>query len=306
MSLPTSPPVVVAPSPTPFRVDGSVDLVDFEAIERNVARWLKTPLSGFVLNTENGEESFLSEAERYRIIQTVSHVVAGERLVIAGIDNPSVTETLRLADHYAEGGADLLRLRIPRLTKNVRGYFEQVAPRASLPVIIIHQMAPGTFLTGGGGSGAPAELIGELAALDNVYGYIAGADLRFEARARLFVPADKPFWTANGSLLSAGGILGANGACLMLGNVFPEQCQQVLQYVAAGELAQAHELQSRLIEADWQILSRGAAGIKAAMNLLGYETGAPRRPSLPCSPAEINQIRTALVAAGAQLAPGSG
>jgi hypothetical protein len=61
MSIPSHDPIVVAPSPTPFRDD---DSVDYEAIERNVRRWLDTPLSGFVLNSENGEEAFLSERER--------------------------------------------------------------------------------------------------------------------------------------------------------------------------------------------------------------------------------------------------
>ena len=56
MALPQQDPIIVAPSPTPFRHD---DKVDFAAIEQNVARWLKTPLSGFVLNSENGEEAFL-------------------------------------------------------------------------------------------------------------------------------------------------------------------------------------------------------------------------------------------------------
>ena len=53
-------PIVVAPTPTPFR-DDDEQSVDFGALERNVGRWLETPLSGFVVVTANGEETMLSE-----------------------------------------------------------------------------------------------------------------------------------------------------------------------------------------------------------------------------------------------------
>jgi 4-hydroxy-2-oxoglutarate aldolase len=291
MPIPAEAPILVAPSPTPFRDD---DSVDYAAIERNVARWRETPLSGFVLNSENGEEAFLSEAEKLEIVRTVNRTREGEKLLIGGIDNPSVAETLRFGERLVDAGAELLRIRIPRLGGNGRGYFEQVIPRAAAPVVIIHQMAPGTFLNSGSTPGAPAESIGELVAMDNVFGYITSDNLRFEARVRTFVPAEKKFWTANGSILLTGAAAGANGGCLMLANVFPTQCRDVLRLVMEGDLAAARELQFRLVEADWQILSRGAAGLKAALSLLDYETGKPRSPALPCDAAAIEQIRTAM------------
>jgi len=145
MPIPKHDPIVVAPSPTPFCND---DSVDYSAIECNVQRWLETPLSGFVLNSENGEESFLSEQEQLEIVRTVKRVVGERKFIVGGVDSPSVTETLRKANTLVEAGAELIRIRIPRLTSNVSDYFEQVIPRADAPVVIIHQMSPGTFLSG--------------------------------------------------------------------------------------------------------------------------------------------------------------
>ncbi|MBW3540434.1 MAG: dihydrodipicolinate synthase family protein [Planctomycetes bacterium] len=294
MPIPSEDPLVVAPSPTPFRPFREDDAPDYAAIQRNVHRWLKTPLSGFVLNSENGEEAFLSERERLEIVRTVNAARGGEKFIIGGVDSPSVTETLRQAEALVEAGAELIRIRIPRLTSNVRGYFEQVIPRAAAQVVIIHQMAPGLFLSSPAQIGTPAELIGELTAFDNVFGYIASADLRFEARVRTFVPQDKRFWTGNGSLLTAGAAIGANGACMMLGNVAPAECHQILRLMMAGELDAARAIQLRLIETDWQILSRGAAGLKAALKLLGFDAGRPRAPTPPCAPADVETIRTAM------------
>ena len=286
---------VVAPTPTPFRAD---DSIDFVALQRNVDRWLATPLCGLVVNSENGEEAFLSETEKLQIVQSVSQVCGDEKLLIAGIDCPSITDTLRLAEAFVAAGAHRIRLRIPRLTDNVEGYLRQMIPRCPVPVLVINQPAPGMFLSTSAAGNATAEMIGSVAAMDNVDGYIASADMRFEARVRTFVPTEKHFWTGNGSLLLAGSVIGANGACLMLGNIAPRECIEVLRLASEGHLAEAKSIQDRLHEPDWQILSRRAAGLKAALNLLGFDAGVPRMPSLPCSADDIAAIRTSMVSAG--------
>ncbi|HJP27312.1 MAG TPA: dihydrodipicolinate synthase family protein [Dehalococcoidia bacterium] len=291
MPIPTINPIVVAPSPTPFKAD---DSVDHAAIERNVQKWLKTPLSGFVLNSENGEEEFLSVAERLEIVRTVNKARNGEKFIVGGVDSSSVTQSIKTAGDLVEAGAEMIRIRIPRLTENVTGYFEQVVPRVPAPVMIIHQMAPGMFAGGAAPVGAQPEVIGDMIDLDNVFGYIASGNVRFEARVRNFVTSKKPFWLGNGLLLLAMSAIGANGACLMFGNVAPVECHQIISSVMNGDLATAQEVQTRIIEADQQILDRGPAGIKAALDLLGYDGGSPRSPNLPSSSEEREIIRAAM------------
>ena len=293
--VPTTDPIVIAPSPTPFDSD---DRVDLAAVERNVERWLKTPLSGFMLNSENGEESFLSEDERLEIIKTVNNARNGQKFIVGGIDNPSVTESLRIAETLAEAGAELVRVRIPRLTDDVRSYFDQLIPRLPVPAILINQPAPGMF-----GQSLPLatgspEMIGTVCEMDNVYGYIAGGNLRFESMTRMRVPSDKKFWIGNGVLLLPGAAIGANGACLMFGNIAPAQCVEMLMLGLNGELHKAQDMQRRLNNADWQVLSRGAAGIKAALNLMGYEGTRPRKPSTALSDIEITHLKLAMQEAG--------
>jgi 4-hydroxy-2-oxoglutarate aldolase len=288
-------PVVVAPTPTPFAKD---DGIDFEALQRNIDRWIRTPLSGFVLNSENGEEAFLSEDEKLQIVRSVKQVCGNEKLLIAGIDSPSLTDTLRLAETFAEAGASHIRLRIPRLTDNLADYLQHAISRCPIPVYIINQPAPGMFLSSTAPRNITAELIGNVTAMDNVAGYIASADLRFEARVRTFVPAQKHFWTGNGSLLLAGAAIGADGACLMLGNVAPQECIDILKLALHGETVEAKTIQDRLHEVDWQILSRRSAGLKAALQLLGFDAGVPRAPTSACSPDDVEIVRQAMVSAG--------
>ena len=187
MPIQTSNPIIVAPSPTPFKAD---DSVDHAAIERNVDKWVKTPLSGFVLISEIGEEQVLSEVERLEIVRTVNNARNGNKFIIGGIDSSSVSDSLRPAEALVDAGAEMIRIRIPRLTNFVSSYFEQVVPRVPAPVVIIHQMAPGMFAGGDAPIGEKAEVIGDLVDIDNVYGYIASGNVRFEARVRNFVTTE--------------------------------------------------------------------------------------------------------------------
>jgi dihydrodipicolinate synthase/N-acetylneuraminate lyase len=295
LPFPSTDPIVIAPSPTPFTAD---DRVDFAAIERNVARWLKTPLSGFMLNSENGEEAFLSEQERLEIIRVVNRARDGQKFIVGGIDNPSVAESLRVAETLVEAGAELVRVRIPRLTDDVHGYFDQLIPRLPVPALLINQPAPGMFGQSLALAAGSPEMIGAVCEMDNVYGYIAGGNLRFESMTRMHVPASKKFWIGNGVLLLPGAVIGANGACLMFGNIAPAECIEMLTLVMGGEISRAQEMQQRLNNADWQVLSRGAAGIKVALNLMGYEGTQPRRPSAPLSEGETGRLGIAMGEAG--------
>ena len=283
--------IMVAPRSTAFKAD---DSVDHAAIERNVDKWVKTPLSGFVLNSENGEEQFLSEVERFEIVRTVNNARNGNKFIIGGVDSSSVSDSIRTAEALVDAGAEMIRIRIPRLTKFVTKYFEQVVPRVSAPVVIIHQMAPGMFAGGDAPIGEKAEVIGDLVDMDNVFGYIASGNVRFEARVRNFVTTEKPFWLGNGLLLLAMSAIGANGACLMFGNVAPAQCHEIISNVMKGDLAAAQAIHSRIVEADHQILDHGAAGIKAALDLLGYDGGTPRLPNRSVSNEDRKIIKAAM------------
>ena len=288
--IPSADPIVVAPTPTPF---DSEDRVDYDVLGRNVERWLKTPLSGFVLGTANGEELALSDAEKLGIVETVSQAHGGERFVIAGIDNPSSTETLRLAEAYAKAGADMVRVRIPRPMSpiEIKAYFQKVTQGSPVPVVVIHQTFTGV-------PAAPPDLIGELVSLDNVFGYITDHDIRFEGRVRIYAPEDKKFWICNGGLLLAGAAMGANGTCMWLGNIAPAICRDIVALGYEGRVAEARPLQRMASRMDGLIGQHGVAGVKAALGLLGFEGIAPRHPRSELGRGDVDQIRSVLAQAG--------
>lgn len=283
-------PLIVSPTPTPFDAE---DRVDTDALARNIERWSRTSLSGFVLGTANGEELSLSDDEKLLIVRVVSEMRARDRIVIAGIDTPSTTYTLDLATRYAEAGADMVRVRIPRQGGGEAAlqYFDEVCSRSPLPVVVIHQ----TF------TGVPAaspDAISEICSHDNVFGYITDHDIRFEGRVALNFPHDKRFWICNGGLLLAGAVMGANGACMWLGNIAPELCRGIMASGLDGSFMDARPLQRTATMLDMVINRYGVAGVKRALNLMGFEGMTPRAPLTPVSEDGATEIADALRRAG--------
>jgi 4-hydroxy-2-oxoglutarate aldolase len=92
---------------------------------------------------------------------------------------------------------------------------------------------------------------------------------------------------------------GAIGGVLSIANYFPELCGELHSLFVAGKMAEAEELNRKLLALNDNTAAKsGVAGVKAAMNLLGYKGGEPRVPLLPLTDAELDALRKVLVAEG--------
>ena len=293
MPIPSSDPIVVAPTNMPFNSDESLDL---DALSRNVDKFCETALSGFVVGSYGGEEFHMGEPEKVLSIKTVVEAHAGRKFVIAGIDALSPTEAVRLSNLYAEAGADMVRVRIPPAAGKgnaapIQDYFEQVTSQSPIPVVIIHQ--PKTPM---GVDVTPAE-VRDITSFENVFAYIMSLNYRYECRISSFVSDAVKFWTCNGSLLMPGGMIGAVGACLLFGNWGPHIARDIIQACLDGRYAEARELQERINRIDFLGMSWGVAVQKTGLSLLGYEGTMPRKPNLPLSDTQISEVKDALIEA---------
>jgi dihydrodipicolinate synthase/N-acetylneuraminate lyase len=93
--------------------------------------------------------------------------------------------------------------------------------------------------------------------------------------------------------------LGVHGGVLALSGIVPEQCVALMRLVREGRLDEARGLQSSLLPLARSIgVQHGVPALKAALTLLGYETGDPRPPLRPAPPAVHATLRTQLTALG--------
>ena len=293
MPIPSSDPIIVAPTNMPFNADESLNL---DALSRNVDKFCETALSGFVVGSYGGEEFHMGEPEKIIAIKTVAEAHAGRKFVIAGIDALSPTEAVRLSNLYAEAGADMVRVRIPppagkENAAPIQDYFEQVTSQSPIPVVIIHQ--PKTPM---GVDVTPRE-VRDITSFENVFAYIMSLNYRYECRISSFVSDAVKFWTCNGTLLMPAGMIGAVGACLLFGNWGPHIAREIIQACLDGRYAEARELQERINRIDFLGMSWGVAVQKAGLSLLGYEGTLPRKPNLPLSDSQISEVKDALIEA---------
>lgn len=285
--------VVVAPTPLPW---DDMDRLDRDALQRNVERWGDTSLSGFVIGSAGGEETYISESELFDAVEVIREARRPGALLIGGIDSPSPTETTRRIERFAEAGADMVRIRIPQTpTGGNRGhvveYFSRIASESPLPIAVIHQ----TWQTGG--FAASPEEIGAICSLDAVVAYIGWHNIRYESYVRRFIPPAVAFWSPNGSLVLPYALIGASGACCFFADWAPDLITEIAALGAEGRFEEARPLQEKLLWADFLGMRNGVAALKAGLALLGYEGSRPRAPVPPLPPDAVEELRAAFVAA---------
>ncbi len=162
------------PLTTPFYSDGRLNV---PKLEHNVARYSKTPVAGLVALGDTGESTLLSEEETRRVLRGVVGAAAEEKVLIAGVSRDSVVGTLGLAEWAAEFGYDAVLVKRPSIlragscgerTKELLTYFQAVADRSALPVVLWNgALEDGSLL--------PAEMVVELAGHPMILGVVDGS-----------------------------------------------------------------------------------------------------------------------------------
>ena len=267
-------PLVGLPMLTPF---DEKDKVDYSSALYNVEKWNKTKADIFIIGTASGEELYLSEDEKVNLVSTISGSLEKGKVVCAGIDNPSISETLRLAENYEKSGAKLLRIRYPRNEATLREYFKEVLKFSPLPVLLMHQGEPLNFGVAPKPVSSP-QMLGEIASMDNVFGYVTEHDMRFESTVRKHVPSDRRFWICNGSMILLGTLIGCNGTTTAFSNIWPDALKKLLKLGMQGKYNEAKQLQDQVKEIDNLMLPFLATGIKYCLELMGYKGMVARKP----------------------------
>jgi 4-hydroxy-2-oxoglutarate aldolase len=80
-------------------------------------------------------------------------------------------------------------------------------------------------------------------------------------------------------MLFSGITSGATGGIAALANIAPNECVQIQKLIIDGNLKEALVLQQKMIPINKAVTAKfGVAGLKAAMDMLGYFGGEPRAP----------------------------
>jgi 4-hydroxy-2-oxoglutarate aldolase len=286
---------VFPPIPTPF----SNDSVDHTNLAGNVSRWMQTRLAGLVVLGSNGEAPLLDDAESDAIIETVRANVPCHRTLIGGVGRESTAATIAAAQRAARLGVDVVLVRTPSFYKNVMTsdafvrYYTAVADASPVPVLLYNvSMFTGVNLL--------PDAAERLAAHPNIIGMKeSNADLVQLAETISRTPDH--FVVLGGSAPTFYHALcaGANGGVLAISGVVPDICVDIFDLVRAQRHAEALALQQRITPLGRLLgAMTGVAGLKYALDQIGY-VGGPTRPPLGTVPPDAQkQIREQLAALG--------
>jgi 4-hydroxy-2-oxoglutarate aldolase len=290
---------VFPPIPTPFDAEGEVDTT---ALVENLARWNGTGLAGYVVAGSNGEAAYLTDAEKRRLWEVARGAVGPGMLLIAGTGCESTRATIELTRVAAEAGADAVLVVTPhyfaaKMTPtSLLRHFEAVADAAPVPVLVYN--VPGFTHVD-----LDAGTVARLAEHPNIIGAKdSGGNIAKMADIVRLAGPDFQMLAGSGGFFLPALAVGAVGCVPALGNVAPHACVDLQRLFERGAMDDAAALQRRLVPVNAAVTARfGVAGLKAAMDLLGYYGGPVRAPLMDLSEEERRILRQVLVDGG--LAP---
>ncbi len=290
---------LIPPLPTPFGTDGEIDLA---ALGRNVQRWNAHALAGYVVLGSNGEAPLLDDDERVRLVEAVRAAVPADRRIVVGAGAESTRRTVALARAAAGAGADAVLVVTPcyyggaMTPDRLVSHFHAVAEASPVPVIA-YNVPRNTHLDMDAATVARIAEHPNLVGLKDSSGNVAKlADVVRRCRR------DFAVLVGSGGVLLPALTMGAVGGIVALALVAPRECLEIVSLTAQGEVARAAEIQRRLVPVNEAVTARfGVAGLKAALELLGWEGGRVRPPLGDLPPQLRQELRATLVEAGLQV-----
>jgi 4-hydroxy-2-oxoglutarate aldolase len=283
---------VFAPIPTPF---DDRDRVDTGRLRTALARWVRKPLTGVVVLGSNGEAVLMDDFECDQVIIAARETVPSDRRFIVGTGRESTQAAIRASRRAAEHGADAVLVRTPGFFKTqmttdafVRHY-TAVADASPVPVLLYNF----TALTG---VNLPPAAVARLATHPNIIGMKeSGGDVTQIGDLVSGTPGDFNVLAGTTATFYAALCVGAVGGILALACVVPGACMHLFELTVTGRHDEALALQRQLMPLA-RLLgpTHGVPGLKAALNLLGYDVGVPRPPLAPVPESAIPALRDAL------------
>jgi 4-hydroxy-2-oxoglutarate aldolase len=259
--------------------------VAYDKIAENIERYNRTKLKGYMPLGSNGEFRSLTDEESVKIIEVYRRTMGKGKTLIAGVGRESAKITIEFIKRIADKGVDFATILPPYyfvgfMTDDALiRYYTRIADESPVPVMMYNAPKFAAGLT------FSAALVSVLAAHPNIAGM---KDTSREEISTYIdaIPKGVDFCVMAGTIekFYSGLLQGAVGGVLSIANYLPDLCCKLQELYEAGnhEEAQKLDLYARRLSKN-AAGNYGVAGVKAAMDLLGYHGGNPRNPVLPLS-----------------------
>jgi 4-hydroxy-tetrahydrodipicolinate synthase len=277
---------------TPFR-DGQLDV---ETLKQQVEFQVAAGTTCLCPVGTTGESPTLSHEEHERVVAEMVQAAAGRIKVMAGSGSNSTTEALRLTRWAAKSGADAALVVAPYYNKPTQEGFYQhykaLAEAVEIPICVYN-------IPGRTGKNIEPDCIARMAELPNI-AMVKEATGSIDQASQILAMTDLTLLSGDDSLTLPLLSIGGRGVISVVGNIVPQDMIALVEAFESGNLVEAQRWHKKLFPLcrDMLGLATNPSPIKAAMHLLGRDTGELRMPMTPLSTDQEARLRATLVEYG--------
>lgn len=278
---------------TPFDGEGALDL---KRVEELAVHLVELGNDGLVVNGTTGEGPTTSDEEKAEVVRAVVAAVGDRATVVAGVGTYDTAHTLELARAAERAGAHGLLVVTPYYSRPPQAglmlHFTAVADATALPVML-YDIPPRSVIP------IARDTLLRLAEHERI---VAVKDARADLAlgAEVVATTSLAYYSGDDPVNLPWLAVGAVGFVSVTGHVVADRLRSMLDAVEAGELARARELNASMtpLLAAMSTVGGGAIFAKLAVGLRGIDAGHCRLPLPPPTPADVDAVKAALVAAG--------
>jgi 4-hydroxy-tetrahydrodipicolinate synthase len=243
-----------------------------------------------------GESPTLTHDEHERVIAESIAAAAGRILVMPGTGSNSTAEAVRLTKFAAKAGADAALVVGPYYNRptqqGIYEHFKALAEAVEIPICVYNIPART-------GRNIEPETIIRLAELPGI-AMLKEATGSMDQASQILAATDLTVLSGDDSMTLPLLAVGGRGVVSVVGNLVPGDMKALCDAFAAGDLAKARSLHIKLFGLcrDLLGLASNPIPIKAAMAMVGRDTGDIRLPLVPLEPQLAEKLRGLLTAYG--------
>ncbi|MDR1491438.1 MAG: 4-hydroxy-tetrahydrodipicolinate synthase [Planctomycetaceae bacterium] len=261
---------------TPFDENGEID---FNRLQQHVEFQIAAGTTAVVPTGTTGESPTLSHDENDRVIRAVVEAAAGRIKVLAGTGSNSTAEALRLTKTAQKSGADAALIVAPYYNKPTQEGFYQhyktIAEAVDIPICIYN-------IPGRTAKNIEPQTIIRLAKFKNIT-MVKEATGLLDQASQIIAETDLTVLSGDDSITLPMTSIGGRGVISVIGNIAPQDMIALCKAADAGNFAEAKALHYKTftLARDMLSLATNPIPVKAAMKMLGRDTGVLRKPMIP-------------------------